>query len=55
MVRLTPAGEKAISDAAPKHVETVQRHFFDLLSSEELDTLAAVYDRLLDNLEHDDP
>jgi hypothetical protein len=28
----------------------VQRYFFDLVSKEELDTLAAVFDRLLEHL-----
>ena len=47
MVRLTPAGWAAIEAAAPKHVETVRRHFFDKLSDEELDVLGALIDRLL--------
>jgi DNA-binding MarR family transcriptional regulator len=50
MVRLTDAGRKAIEGAAPEHAENVQRHFFDLVSDEELETLAAVFDRLLENL-----
>jgi hypothetical protein len=32
----------------------VQHYFFDLLSNDELETLAAVFDRLLDNLTRDD-
>jgi DNA-binding MarR family transcriptional regulator len=51
MVRLTPAGRTAIEDAAPAHVETVRRLFFDLLSDEDLDTLAAVFDRVLEHLD----
>jgi DNA-binding MarR family transcriptional regulator len=54
MVRVTDAGRKAIEAAAPAHVENVQRSFFDLLSNDELETLAAVFDRLLDNLPQDD-
>ena len=50
MVRLTAAGREAIEAVAPAHAENVQRYFFDLLSSDELDTLAAVFDRLLENL-----
>jgi DNA-binding MarR family transcriptional regulator len=50
MVRLTDAGQRAIEDAAPAHAETVQRCFFDLLSEEELEALAAVFDRLLENV-----
>ena len=53
MVRLTPAGRKAIKDAAPAHADAVQRHFFDLLSTKELDTLSDVFDRVLDNLTTD--
>src|SRR4030088_184958 len=50
MVRLTDAGRKAIETAAPDHAETVQRYFFDLMSNEELETLAAVFNRVLENL-----
>lgn len=50
MVRLTDAGRRAIEGAAPDHAETVQRYLFDLVSKEELETLAAVFDRLLENL-----
>ena len=32
----------------------MQRYFFDLLSNDELETLAAVFDRLLQNLTRDD-
>ena len=54
MVRLTATGRQAIEKAAPAHVENVRRYFFDLLSNDELDTLAAVFDRLLENLLRDD-
>ena len=50
MVRLTGAGRKAIEAAAPNHVENVQRYFFDLLSKEELETLACVFDCVLENV-----
>jgi DNA-binding MarR family transcriptional regulator len=50
MIRLTNAGRTAIHDAAPNHVESVQHYFFDLLSDEELETLDAVFDRVLGNL-----
>jgi DNA-binding MarR family transcriptional regulator len=53
MVRLTPAGRKAIEDAAPAHAEAVRRHFFDLLSNREVDTLRDVFDRVLDTLATD--
>ncbi|MEY2451651.1 MAG: hypothetical protein QOD92_1225 [Acidimicrobiaceae bacterium] len=50
MVRLTKAGRRAIQDAAPAHAEAVQRYFFDLMSKDELKTMAAVFDRVLENL-----
>jgi DNA-binding MarR family transcriptional regulator len=50
MVRLTDAGRAAIEGAAPGHAEAVRRHFFDRLSNKELETLAAVFDRLLEGL-----
>ena len=50
MVRLTDAGRRAIEGAAPEHAETVRRCFFDLVSDDELETLAAVFDRVLENL-----
>jgi DNA-binding MarR family transcriptional regulator len=50
MVRLTDVGRTAIETAAPQHAENVQRYFFDLVSNKELETLAAVFDRLLENL-----
>jgi len=55
MVRLTDTGRTAIQAAAPQHVENVKRYLFDLLSAAELDTLAAVFDRVLDNLNHSAP
>ena len=50
MVRLTDTGRAAIEAAAPEHVETVRRHFFDLLSDDEVETLGAVFDRVLRGL-----
>lgn len=50
MVRLTDAGRSAIIGAAPDHAQHAQRYFFDLLSRNELDTLAIVFDRLLEHL-----
>ncbi|PZG20461.1 MarR family transcriptional regulator [Micromonospora craterilacus] len=47
----TPAGVKAIEDAAPVHVEHVRRLFIDALSQEELDMLARISDRVLAHLE----
>jgi DNA-binding MarR family transcriptional regulator len=53
MVRLTDKGRAAIEGAAPEHAETVQRHFFDQLSDEQLATLDAVFGRLLEGLKRD--
>ncbi|GGM81280.1 MarR family winged helix-turn-helix transcriptional regulator [Dactylosporangium sucinum] len=47
----TPAGFKAIEDAAPLHVEHVRRLFIDALSQEELDMLARISDRVLAHME----
>ncbi|MDP8992570.1 MAG: MarR family transcriptional regulator [Actinomycetota bacterium] len=53
-VVVTRQGRKAIEAAAPGHVEAVRRHFMDLLSPAELETLSAVAGRVLDSLA-DDP
>lgn len=50
MVQLTPEGRRAIEAVAPGHVETVRRNFVDLLSGDELDTLAAVSARVRDQI-----
>jgi DNA-binding MarR family transcriptional regulator len=50
MVRLTEAGRAAIEAAAPGHVAAVRRYFLDALSDDELDTLVALYDRILAGL-----
>ncbi|MEV0345115.1 hypothetical protein AB0H88_05085 [Nonomuraea sp. NPDC050680] len=50
---LTPAGRAAIERAAPAHVGTVRRLVFDSLSDEELDSLAAITDKVLTQLERD--
>jgi DNA-binding MarR family transcriptional regulator len=50
MIRLLPAGRRAIEDAAPRHVYDVRRHFIDLLTPAELDTLTAACERVLRHL-----
>jgi DNA-binding MarR family transcriptional regulator len=50
MVRMTRDGRRAIEAAAPAHAEAVRHHFFDHLSSTEIDTLTEVFDRVLDEL-----
>ncbi|WAL69735.1 MarR family transcriptional regulator [Amycolatopsis cynarae] len=49
-VVLTSAGSEAIEGAAPKHVETVRRLVFDALTPEQVETLAALSDRVLERL-----
>jgi DNA-binding MarR family transcriptional regulator len=50
MVRLTDAGRATVDGVAPEHSEAIRRYFFNALSSDELETLAAAFDRLLENL-----
>src|SRR5262249_12601383 len=50
MICLLPAGRRAIVDAAPQHVHNVRRHFIDLFTPAELDTLAALNERVLRHL-----
>jgi DNA-binding MarR family transcriptional regulator len=50
-VVLTPAGRSTIEAAAPPHVETVRRLVFDDLTPEQVETLAAISDQVLANLE----
>jgi DNA-binding MarR family transcriptional regulator len=47
----TPAGRKAIEDAAPLHVEHVRRLFIDALTQEELDSLSRIANRVLTHME----
>lgn len=53
MVRLTRAGRAAVEGVAPEHSEAIRRYFFNPLSNDELETLEAVIQRLLDNLARD--
>jgi DNA-binding MarR family transcriptional regulator len=50
VIRLLPAGRRAIEDAAPQHVHNVRRDFIDLFTPAELDTLAALNERILRHL-----
>lgn len=47
---ITDEGRKAIAAAAPGHVETVRREFIDLLSPDQLLTLDAVANLVLQHL-----
>jgi DNA-binding MarR family transcriptional regulator len=55
MLVLTPAGRKAIRDAAPDHVKSVRKHFIDLLTDDELDALAALSQRVIERLDPTHP
>ncbi len=47
---LTDEGFAALEAAAPMHVESVRRHFFDLLSPDQLADLRDIQEELLDHL-----
>lgn len=49
-VVLTGAGVRSIERAAPLHVESVRRHFIDLLSEAEIRMLADITDKVLEHL-----
>jgi len=55
MLVLTPAGRKAIREAAPDHVRSVRKHFIDLLTEDELDALAALSERVVERLDPTHP
>ena len=50
MICLLPAGRRAIEEAAPEHVANVRRNFIGLFTPAELDTLAALNERVLNHL-----
>jgi DNA-binding MarR family transcriptional regulator len=50
VVVLTRSGIRAIEKAAPDHVESVRRHFIDLLPAEQIDALAAIAETVLAHL-----
>lgn len=54
-VAVTDRGRAAIAAAAPGHVAAVRRYFVDLLSPEQLDTLAAITARVLAALDEEVP
>jgi DNA-binding MarR family transcriptional regulator len=49
-VVLTDAGRRALEAAAPNHVASVRAHFIDLLTPEQIDTLDAIAERVIDHL-----
>jgi DNA-binding MarR family transcriptional regulator len=51
LVAITPAGREVIEAAAPKHVATVRRLVIDVLTPDELATLAKIYGHILERLD----
>jgi DNA-binding MarR family transcriptional regulator len=49
-VVLTEDGMRAIEAAAPSHVESVRRHFIDLLTKDEIRALGDIASKVLDHL-----
>jgi len=49
-VTLTDRGRAAIAKAAPAHVEAVRRHFIDLLTPHQIETLDTVAQTVLEHL-----
>lgn len=43
LAAMTPAGRRALEDAAPDHVESVRRHFLDHLSRDQIRGLGAAF------------
>ncbi|MGW3985258.1 MarR family winged helix-turn-helix transcriptional regulator [Streptomyces mirabilis] len=50
MICLLPVGRRTIVEAAPQHVHNVRRHFIDLFTPDERDTLIAIHERILSHL-----
>ena len=50
VIVLTDGGLRAIQAAAPGHVESVRRHLIDLLTEEQIDTLATMTQTVLGHL-----
>jgi DNA-binding MarR family transcriptional regulator len=46
-VSITEAGREVLERAAPAHVESVRRHFVDLLTPAEVETLAAIAEKVV--------
>lgn len=54
VVVLTPQGLAAIEEAAPDHVGSVRRHFIDLLSRQQIETLADLTETVVRHLTEPD-
>jgi DNA-binding MarR family transcriptional regulator len=55
VIGLTADGLRTIREAAPGHVASVRRHFIDLLTTEQLDTLGDVAETVVAELGDDQP
>lgn len=53
-VAATQKGRKAIAAAAPRHVATVRRLFIDQLTTDELEVIASVAERVLEVLDEEE-
>ncbi len=51
VAELTPKGTDILAAAAPTHVDGVRAHLVDLMTPEEQQTMAAIFERVLDHLD----
>ncbi|MGH8826950.1 MAG: MarR family winged helix-turn-helix transcriptional regulator, partial [Jiangellaceae bacterium] len=49
-IALTADGRRAIEAAAPHHLRSVRKHFIDLLTREQIDTLADIAETVVEHL-----
>ncbi|WP_042395445.1 MarR family winged helix-turn-helix transcriptional regulator [Streptacidiphilus carbonis] len=54
-IAITPAGQAAIEEAAPRHVELVRRMVFDALTPEQVAALGTVSEQILKQLDAPQP
>ncbi|MFE5845090.1 MarR family winged helix-turn-helix transcriptional regulator [Streptomyces niveus] len=54
VVVLTDEGTRTIEQAAPRHVESVRRHFIDLLSPEQIEAFATIGETVVGRLTEGD-
>ncbi|MFG2175319.1 hypothetical protein ACGFMO_28830 [Streptomyces niveus] len=54
VVVLTGEGTRTIEQAAPPHVESVRRHFIDLLSPEQIEAFATIGETVVGRLTEGD-
>ncbi|EWC62061.1 Transcriptional regulator, MarR family [Actinokineospora spheciospongiae] len=51
VAEITPRGQEALTAAAPTHVEGVRAHLVDLMTPEEQEVIAAVFERVIAHLD----